>query len=90
LTLPHHFGRSPDVCYPLDSGEAAGIPELQLGPEAGSFSDFRVATLALVSNGGADGRLAALGAVRRWKDRVTSPAMVLVWVLGLSLARPGW
>jgi protoporphyrinogen IX oxidase len=45
------------------------------------------------SNGeaGGAGRMAALGVVRRWDDRVTSPAMVLVWVLGLSLAlQGGW
>jgi protoporphyrinogen IX oxidase len=45
------------------------------------------------SNGEADDadRLTALRVVRRWDDRVTSPAMLLVWVLGLSLAlQGGW
>jgi putative membrane protein len=49
--------------------------------------------ISWTSNGEADceDRLAALGAVRRWDDRVTSPAMVLAWVLGLTLAlKGGW
>jgi putative membrane protein len=43
------------------------------------------------SNSGADcaGRLSALGMMRWWDDTVTSPAMVLVWVLGLTLALEG-
>jgi len=36
-------------------------------------------------------RLTALRVVRRWDDRVTSPAMMLVWVIGVSLALwGGW
>jgi uncharacterized membrane protein len=35
------------------------------------------------------GRLGALGAIHRWDRRVTSPAMALVWVLGLALAIQG-
>jgi len=36
-------------------------------------------------------RSTALHVVRRWDDRVTSPAMMLVWVLGVSLALwGGW
>lgn len=31
----------------------------------------------------------ALEAVRRWDQRVTSPAMILVWILGITLARTG-
>ncbi len=45
--------------------------------------------LAAVSSGGGrrqawEGRLIAT--VRRWDQRVTAPAMLLTWVLGLSLA----
>lgn len=37
------------------------------------------------------GPSAILDAVRRWDRRVTSPAMLLVWALGLTLAlRGGW
>jgi len=47
--------------------------------------------VASASKGEADGagRLVALGVVRRWDNRVTSPAMVLVWMLGLLLALQG-
>lgn len=43
-----------------------------------------MAALALVQ-----GRGVALDAVRRWDRRVTSPAMMLAWVLGLLLAQQG-
>lgn len=37
------------------------------------------------------GRSSVLDAVRRWDRRVTSPAMLLVWGLGLTLAlQGGW
>ena len=43
------------------------------------------------ASSGATDRTAALDAVSRWDRRVTAPAMVLVWVLGLTLAlRGGW
>ncbi|PRY04551.1 CopD family protein [Paraburkholderia sp. BL25I1N1] len=32
---------------------------------------------------------AVLEAVRRWDQCVTSPAMILVWILGIALARTG-
>ncbi|WP_213735879.1 CopD family protein [Bradyrhizobium sp. dw_411] len=32
---------------------------------------------------------AVLAAVRRWDQRVTSPAMILVWILGIALALTG-
>lgn len=42
-----------------------------------------------VSDGGA--RAAHLGLVNRWDQRVTSPAMMVTWALGLYLAlRGGW
>jgi uncharacterized membrane protein len=36
-------------------------------------------------------QLALLETIRRWDHRVTSPAMVLAWILGLTLAlKGGW
>jgi len=49
--------------------------------------------ISSASNGKPDGagRMVALGVVRRWDNWVTSPAMVLVWMLGLLLAfQGGW
>jgi protoporphyrinogen IX oxidase len=50
-------------------------------------------SISWASNGETDGanRLAALAMVRRWDRTITSPAMFLVWVLGLALAvQGGW
>lgn len=50
-------------------------------------------TIAAFSGSGAatkgSDRAAALEAVRRWDHWVTSPAMLLVWALGLALALEG-
>ena len=41
--------------------------------------------------GGATDRSAMLDSVRHWDRRVTAPAMLLVWALGLTLAlQGGW
>lgn len=61
-----------------------------IGGMLGSALALGMSRASNAEEGGA-GRMAALGVVRRWDDRVTSPAMVLVWVIGLALAlQGGW
>jgi putative membrane protein len=47
--------------------------------------------IAAASMGSADGRgrMALLEGVRRWDQRVTSPALLIVWGAGLALALQG-
>jgi putative membrane protein len=49
------------------------------------------AAFAAASKGSADepGRMALLEGVRRWDQRVTSPALLIVWGAGLTLAMQG-
>jgi protoporphyrinogen IX oxidase len=47
--------------------------------------------IAAAAKGSADepGRMALLEGVRRWDQRVTSPALLIVWGAGLTLAMQG-
>lgn len=59
-----------------------------IGGMLGSALALRISS---ATNGEAHGagRMVALDAVRRWDRWITSPAMVLVWMLGLALAAQG-
>ena len=57
---------------------------------AAAFTFFAGVLGAAVFLAGADaGSAGALSAIRRWDQRVTTPAMLLVWTLGLTLALSG-
>ena len=57
---------------------------------AAAFTFFAGVLGAAVFLAGADaGSAGALRAMRRWDQRVTTPAMLLVWALGLTLALSG-
>ena len=65
----------------------AGLKALHV---AAAFTFFAGVLGAAVFLAAADaGSAGALRAMRRWDQRVTTPAMLLVWALGLTLALSG-
>jgi uncharacterized membrane protein len=50
---------------------------------------FAAAFMVATARNGALGRTDALEAIRRWDQRVTAPALLVVWGAGLTLAMQG-